>query len=86
MDALELDALGLHDDRGGRGLQRTDRHAVLGGVRAQDRMWIVVVAGDEAVELCGGHGCSLHVGTSSCSSRAIPATGIGTQSGRLLSS
>ena len=86
MHALKLDALGLHDDRLRGGVQRADRHALVRRVRAQDRVRIVVVAGDEAIELFGGHGGSGHVGTSSCSSRAIPATGIGTHSGRLLSS
>ena len=86
MDAFELHPVRPHDDRLGRGMQRADRHAVRGGVRAEDRVRIVMVARDKTIEVCGGHGGSVHVATSSWSSRAIPATGIGTQSGRLLSS
>ena len=81
MHPLELDARRLHDDRLRRRVQRPHDDTALGGsVRAQHGVRVVVIAGDEPVEL-GGHEL-----TSSCRRRAMPATGIGTQSGRLLSS
>jgi hypothetical protein len=73
---------GVDGDRLGRGPQRADDHpAVLGArVGAENRVGLGVVAVREQVELCGGDG---RCGHESSSRRATPATGIGSQSGRL---
>ena len=82
MDLRELHARRLDDDGLGDRAQRADGDAAVGLVRAEDRMRVVVLARDEPVDV----GCDAHVVTSVSSRRAMPATGIGTQSGRLLSS
>ncbi len=85
MDERELDPERLDDDRLGHRAQRADDDAAaaLGAlVGAQQRVRVVVLARDEPVDVGG----DAHVVTSLSKRRAIPATGIGTQSGRLLSS
>ncbi len=90
MDLLELDRLpraGAGDDRLGARPVGADDGAVLARVGAEQGVRVVVLAVDEAFDVAlqlrvdGG----LHA-TSTSSSRVIPATGISTQSGRLLSS
>ena len=93
---------GALEDAGGMTARQLDvgtvldlRHHPLGGgpegadddvpvllVRAQQAMRVVQVAGDDPLDvlLCRAHA------TGSSSSRAMPATGIFTQSGRLFSS
>src|SRR5205814_4845873 len=70
----------LGGDGPGRGAVRAQHHAAVLAVRAEDPVRVRVLAPHERVELCG---CDLH---SSSNRRRIPATGIGTQSGRLSSS
>ena len=71
-DALGVGAEGAQDD------------AVVVGVGAEQRVRVAEVAGDEPLDVLG-HGVLAHA-TGSSSRRAIPATGIATQSGRLSSS
>ena len=59
-----------------------DRAAITVWVRAEQRVRVVVLARDEPVDVGG----DAHDVTSLSSRRAMPATGIDTQSGRLLSS
>ena len=83
VDPLELESgavVELGRDLGGARAQDTDRHTVTLGMGAQYRVRVRVLAPDQGVELVGGDGHD------SSSSRLIPATGIGTQSGRLSSS
>ncbi len=83
MHHRELDARGLDDDRLGHRAQRPHDDAAVGRrVRAEQRMGVVVLPADEPVDV----GRDTHEMTSLCSIRAMPATGIDTQSGRLLSS
>ncbi len=81
---LELDrvaALGSGDDLGGVGPVGADHHAAVLGMRAEQPVRLGEVAVDDGLDVC------LHThGNGSSSRRAIPATGIRTQSGRLLSS
>ena len=82
MRLLELDlrASGMHDNALGRRPERAhDNAAVAVGMRAEERVRLGVVAGDQALDV-GAHASAIS------SSRAIAATGICTQSGRLFSS
>ena len=84
MDLRELHGLALarlHRDGLRGGTQRADDDAVVAvGVGAEDRVRFGVLALGERVELGFGDGHS------DSRSRAMPATGIGSQSGRLSSS
>jgi hypothetical protein len=79
VDAPQLDARRLHDHRLRARVQRAHDDAAADRMRAEQRMRVVMVARDEPVDL--RHGV-----TSTSSRRAMPATGMATQSGRLLSS
>ena len=76
-----LAAVGLDRDRLRRRAQRPDDDAALGRMGAQDGVGLRMLAADEGLEVVlgdGGHAASRR--------RAIPATGMGNQSGRLSSS
>ena len=76
---LELRPAAVHDDPlGRRPVRAHDDAAVPVRVRAEERVRLGVVARDQAVDVAHETGTS--------SMRQIPATGIFTQSGRLLSS
>ena len=84
MDLLHDDGLaprGLDRHRLRRGAKRPHHDPIVGRVRSEDRVRLRVLAAREGVEL--GLGDRAH---SDSSSRSIPATGIGSQSGRLSSS
>ena len=93
MDALELDRLGpravggIEDvgrDALGVGAERAQDDAAVIGVGAEQRVRVAEVARDEPFDVLG-QGALAHA-TGSSSRRAMPATGIATQSGRLSSS
>ena len=71
-----------------RGPERAHDHAAVVRVRAEDRVRVRVLAADDAVEVGGGGDGHMGIAFphSASSSRRIPATGMPTQSGRLLSS
>src|SRR3954454_3670221 len=74
-------AVGHHDVHLRRsGAERPDDHRAILGMRTEVRMRVRVLAGDQLVGITHGHSYS------ESRSRTIPATGIATQSGRLLSS
>ncbi len=84
VDALEDEvgpALDLRRDAVGVGAEGADHHPAVHRVRAEDAVRLREVAVEECDDVVGQR----HV-SGSWSRRAMPATGIGTQSGLLLSS
>ena len=76
-------ARGARSDRLGRGPERADDHAAVRRVRAEEGVRVAVCDGRRSQSVSGERS---HASLGSSSSRRIPATGIATQSGRLLSS